>query len=195
MSITSALQVFTRRIKLDKGVWTLTRIVNDMNHVKTLLNITLLILTIISPKIVFADIETGAQRLHWIDLIPEQERNIPAKNLITDHTGGEVLQSQIHNVRHELNGTEVKIAGFVIPLEGDDELVTDFLLVPYFGACIHIPPPPPNQIIRVRFSEGVAISEIWDVVYVVGMLRTESSSSELADTAYVIDGSLIEAYQ
>ncbi|WP_368671326.1 DUF3299 domain-containing protein [Marinobacterium sedimentorum] len=58
-----------------------------------------------------------------------------------------------------------------------------------------MPPPPPNQIIRVRFKEGVAISEIWDVVYVVGMLRTESSSSELADTAYVIDGSRIETYQ
>lgn len=143
----------------------------------------------------FAGIETDVQRLHWIDLIPEQERNIPAKKLITDHTGGAPLQSQVHNVRQELNGTEVKVAGFVIPLEGNNEVVTDFLLVPYFGACIHIPPPPPNQIIRVRFKEGVAISEIWDVVYVIGMLRTESSSSELADTAYVIDGKLIEAYQ
>ncbi|SBO11434.1 hypothetical protein VME0621_03570 [Vibrio mediterranei] len=182
-------------MEIDNGVLTLTRIVNDMKQLKTLLSLIFLMLTILPPQTALADIETDVQRLHWIDLIPEQERNIPTKNLITEHTGGAALQSQAHTVRQELDGTEVKIAGFVIPLEGDDELVTDFLLVPYFGACIHIPPPPPNQIIRVRFKEGVAISEIWDVVYVVGMLRTESSSSELADTAYVIDGSRIETYQ
>jgi len=120
-----------------------------------------------------------ALTLDWIDLVPEAERKMfdsvgmPA----SDHSGGAAQQSKIGNVRSELNGSEVKIPGFVIPLEGDANTVTEFLLVPYFGACIHVPPPPPNQII-----------------YVVGTLKTETISHELAETGYVIEGTAIEAY-
>lgn len=135
-------------------------------------------------------------KLDWIDLVPENERKMfdgvgmPA----TDHTGGAALQSKIGNVRPELNGSKVKIPGFVIPLEGDANTVTEFLLVPYFGACIHVPPPPPNQIIYVKFPKGAPVQELWDVIYVVGTLKTETIEHELAETAYVIDGSAIEAY-
>ncbi|MDF5538935.1 DUF3299 domain-containing protein, partial [Vibrio parahaemolyticus] len=94
----------------------------------------------------------------------------------------------------ELNGSQVKIPGFVIPLEGDADTVTEFLLVPYFGACIHVPPPPPNQIIYVKFPKGAPVQELWDVIYVVGTLKTETINHELAETAYVIEGSEIEAY-
>ena len=81
-----------------------------------------------------------------------------------------------------------------MPLEGDSEVITEFLLVPYFGACIHVPPPPPNQIIYVKFPKGAPVQELWDVIYVVGELKTETISHELAETAYVIEGSKIEAY-
>ncbi|KJR25900.1 DUF3299 domain-containing protein, partial [Vibrio parahaemolyticus] len=79
-------------------------------------------------------------------------------------------------------------------LEGDANKVTEFLLVPYFGACIHVPPPPPNQIIYVKFPKGAPVQELWDVIYVVGTLKTETVSHELAETAYVIQGDAIEAY-
>ncbi|MBE3760064.1 DUF3299 domain-containing protein [Vibrio parahaemolyticus] len=134
--------------------------------------------------------------LDWIDLVPEAERKLfdsvgmPA----SDHSGSAAQQSKIGNVRPELNGSQVKIPGFVIPLEGDANTVTEFLLVPYFGACIHVPPPPPNQIIYVKFPKGAPVQELWDVIYVVGTLKTETINHELAETAYVIEGSKIEAY-
>ncbi|MGY2574942.1 DUF3299 domain-containing protein [Vibrio sp. C8] len=135
--------------------------------------------------------------LDWIDLVPESERNqfnqqgMPAAN----HDGNaQAKQSQLGAVRPELNGSTVKIPGFVIPLEGDENTVTEFLLVPYFGACIHVPPPPPNQIIYVKFPQGAPIQQLWDVVYVIGTLKTESMSVELADTGYVIEGTEIAEY-
>ncbi|MDF2153196.1 DUF3299 domain-containing protein [Vibrio sp. CAU 1672] len=135
-------------------------------------------------------------KLDWIDLVPESERNLfdsvgmPAM----DHSGEAVQQSKMGNVRPELNGSEVKIPGFVIPLEGDANMITEFLLVPYFGACIHVPPPPPNQIIYVKFPAGAPVQELWDVIYVVGTLKTEVMNHELAETAYIIEGTAIEAY-
>ncbi|WP_162063512.1 DUF3299 domain-containing protein [Vibrio taketomensis] len=135
--------------------------------------------------------------LDWIDLIPEAERNqfdSVGMPLITDHSGGAMEQSKLGTVRQELNGSEVKIPGFVIPLEGDDEKITEFLLVPYFGACIHVPPPPPNQIIYVNFPSGAPIQQLWDVVYVIGTLKTETLNHELAETGYLLEGSAITEY-
>ncbi|GAL14218.1 hypothetical protein JCM19233_5230 [Vibrio astriarenae] len=103
-------------------------------------------------------------------------------------------QQKIGSVRPELNGSKVRIPGFVIPLEGDANKVTEFLLVPYFGACIHVPPPPPNQIIYVNYPEGAPVQQLWDVIYVVGTLKTETVDHELAETAYVIEGMGIEEY-
>jgi len=134
--------------------------------------------------------------LDWIDLIPESERNqfdaygMPA----VDHSGDVMKQSKIGSVRQELNGSVVKIPGFVIPLEGDENMVTEFLLVPYFGACIHVPPPPPNQIIYVKFPKGAPVQQLWDVIYVIGTLKTETISHELAETGYVIQGTEIAEY-
>ncbi|MDA0128889.1 DUF3299 domain-containing protein [Vibrio sp. MarTm2] len=134
--------------------------------------------------------------LDWIDLIPQNERNqfdsygMP----VADHSGGAMEQSKVGSVRQELNGSKVKIPGFVIPLEGDANMVTEFLLVPYFGACIHVPPPPPNQIIYVKFPKGAPIQQLWDVIYLVGTLKTETVSHELAETGYVIEGIAIEEY-
>ncbi len=135
--------------------------------------------------------------LDWIDLVPEAERkmfdSIGMPNA-SDHSGGAAVQSKAGQVRPELNGSLVRIPGFVIPLEGDADTVTEFLLVPYFGACIHVPPPPPNQIIYVKFPKGAPVQELWDVVYVVGTLKTETISHELAQTAYMLEGTKIEDY-
>lgn len=134
--------------------------------------------------------------LDWIDLVPQKEREqfdeigMP----IIDHNNINPEQNRIGGVRPELNGTKVKIPGFVIPLEGDDRVLTEFLLVPYFGACVHVPPPPANQIIYVKFKQGVPVQELWDVIYVIGTLKTELLHHDLADTAYIIDGIALAEY-
>lgn len=135
--------------------------------------------------------------LDWEDLIPESERNqfdSIGMPIIADHSGMAIPQSTLGSTRQELNGSEVKIPGFVVPLEGDDETITEFLLVPYFGACIHVPPPPANQIIYVKFPQGAPIQQLWDVIYVIGTLKTETLNHELAETGYIIEGSAIAEY-
>jgi len=134
--------------------------------------------------------------LDWIDLVPEQERQLFNSNSmpVLNHESEAAKQSMIGKVRNELNGSKVKIPGFVIPLEGDDKAVTEFLLVPYFGACIHVPPPPPNQIIYVKFKKGAPIQQLWDVVYVVGTLQTQHISHDMAEAGYLLEGTALEEY-
>ncbi|ASU23127.1 MULTISPECIES: DUF3299 domain-containing protein [Vibrio] len=162
---------------------------------KKLLLISALLLSGLLP--IYAQSNEQVLTLDWIDLIPENERNqfnadgMPALSHDGDMTAA---QSKIGGVRKELNGSVVKIPGFVIPLEGDANNVTEFLLVPYFGACIHVPPPPPNQIIYVKYPQGAPIQQLWDVIYLIGTLKTESVSHDLAETGYVIEGTAIEEY-
>jgi hypothetical protein len=93
-----------------------------------------------------------------------------------------------------LNGKVVKIPGFIVPLEGDNELTREFLLVPYFGACIHVPPPPPNQIVYVKFSAGVPIDNLYDAVWVTGTLSTDAWEGELANVGYRLTGISVTPY-
>lgn len=160
---------------------------------KKLLLLVVVMLSVSIPS--YANSEDVLQ-LDWIDLIPESERNMFDKQGMPaiDHSGDVMQQSKLGSVRQELNGSTVKVPGFVIPLEGDENMVTEFLLVPYFGACIHVPPPPPNQIIYVKFPKGAPVQELWDVIYVIGTLKTETISHELAETGYVIEGTAITEY-
>ncbi|KXF80824.1 DUF3299 domain-containing protein [Enterovibrio coralii] len=137
-----------------------------------------------------------ALTLDWLDLIPEKERNqFNERGMpIIDHNNDQPAQNLVGNIRPELNNSEVKIPGFVIPLEGDANKVTEFLLVPFFGACIHVPPPPPNQIVYVKFDKGAPVQDLWDVVYVVGTLKTQTVSHELAQAGYLLEGLEIQPY-
>jgi uncharacterized protein len=68
-------------------------------------------------------------------------------------------------------------------------------LVPFFGACIHVPPPPSNQIIYVTLREPVAVDELWDAVWVYGTLHTTRTSHELANSGYQMQGIRVESYE
>ncbi|MDA9556680.1 DUF3299 domain-containing protein [Vibrio sp.] len=140
------------------------------------------------------------QELDWQSLIPESARKSMSlqQQLMsqTNHTiDAQTPQSQISEVRMDLHGEYVKIPGYIIPLEGDHEKTTEFLLVPFMGACIHVPPPPPNQIIHVSFPDGIPVTELWDLTYVIGKMNVTSQSFELANTGYSIDGLAIETFK
>lgn len=94
----------------------------------------------------------------------------------------------------ELDGLQVKIPGYVVQLEGDDRRVTEFLLVPFFGACIHVPPPPPNQIIHVRFPEGVPYPVTYDAVWVTGTMKVEHLDADIALVGYQMEASEVISY-
>ncbi|MEM7748614.1 MAG: DUF3299 domain-containing protein [Pseudomonadota bacterium] len=106
-------------------------------------------------------------------------------------------------VNQKLNGTTIRMAGYLLPLEFSDQGVTDFLLVPYVGACIHVPPPPPNQIIFVRLAKKFRIADLFTAVWLEGKLQTRASSKKLtfvdgsADISigYHINGGKAEIYR
>ena len=103
----------------------------------------------------------------------------------------------------ELNGQQVKLPGYLLPLEFDEKKVTEFLLVPWFGACIHTPPPPPNQIVFVTMEAGYGNTEQFAPVWVWGEMQVKSSQKNLflvdgesgIDTGYTIVAEKVTPYE
>jgi uncharacterized protein len=92
----------------------------------------------------------------------------------------------------ELNGKLVKLGGYIVPLDFEATRIKEFLLVPFVGACIHVPPPPANQIVYVKSEKGVDITGSFDPVSVTGTITTESAATGLADAGYSIDADAVE---
>ncbi|WP_018969790.1 DUF3299 domain-containing protein [Rubritalea marina] len=84
----------------------------------------------------------------------------------------------------ELDGKAVALSGFVLPLEFDGKKVTEFLLVPWVGACIHTPPPPPNQIVHVTANQPFLTKGTFEAVTIRGEMQLEKKESEL----FLVDG-------
>lgn len=133
------------------------------------------------------------EELYWEDLIPK-DFVLPDSPEV-DHNNPMAQMSPNAPIIPELNGKEVKIPGFVVPLEGDDVHLTEFLLVPYFGACIHVPPPPSNQIVYVKFEKGVPVESLYDAVWVSGKLSTEGWEGEIASVGYRLAGAKVEPFE
>lgn len=94
-----------------------------------------------------------------------------------------------------LDGKSVKLPGYIIPFDATAEGVTSFMLVPYVGACIHVPPPPPNQLVFVTTSTPWPSESLWDPVWVFGTLSAKPMATEIADVGYQITAERMEAYE
>ena len=84
------------------------------------------------------------------------------------------------------------IGGYVVPLDFDATTVKEFLLVPFVGACIHVPPPPANQIVYVKADKGFEVGGIFDPVTVTGKIKTTVAFTGLADAGYTIEADNVE---
>lgn len=93
-------------------------------------------------------------------------------------------RAQKNAVDPALNGTLVRIPGYLLPLEFRGKAVSEFLLVPWVGACIHTPPPPPNQIVHVKTEKAFEVSSIFMAVWVTGQMSTGATKKSL----FLIDG-------
>jgi hypothetical protein len=125
--------------------------------------------------------------VYWEDLVPEGFNELVAG----PPSRHEIKMSQLQPdapLVESFNGKLVKIPGFVVPLEGTAELTTEFLLVPYFGACIHVPPPPSNQIVHVKIEQGVPVEDLTSAVWVTGTLSTEGWKGDIASVGYRLTG-------
>lgn len=167
-----------------------------------------LLLLLICPALFAEPGETD-----WLDLMPEQDRLALEQMPEIDHLGAEadgsfgapgglkqagdlpaVMYSR--NTVAAMDGRRILLGGYPVPLESDEKgRSTEFFLVPYPGACIHVPPPPPNQIVLVRYPAGVPIEDIYEPLWVSGRLRIEEVSNALADAVYTLDASEVRAVE
>lgn len=132
--------------------------------------------------------------IDWDILIPEGEKLLPPPQVSHDGNMASVPQP-VGGVNKKLDNQDLRIPGFVVPLEGDAKKVTAFLLVPYFGACIHVPPPPTNQVIYVSYPKGAPVDDLWDAIWVKGKMRTISSSHEMATASYSMEATDVSVYE
>ncbi|PJC94004.1 DUF3299 domain-containing protein [Aeromonas lusitana] len=132
--------------------------------------------------------------IDWDVLIPEGEILLPPPQVSHDGNLASVPQP-VGGVNKKLDNQNLRIPGFVVPLEGDAKKITAFLLVPYFGACIHVPPPPTNQVIYVSYPKGAPVDDLWDAIWVKGKMRTVSSSHEMATASYSMEATEVSVYE
>ena len=142
---------------------------------------------LLNPPEYIAEIEDGSAE----DQISSQMRS--AVNQSEEDAYQQALVST--DVNENLDGALIRIPGFVVPLEFDEEqTISQFFLVPYFGACLHMPPPPPNQIILVNAPKGIQMSALYDPFWIEGQLSTNFQENDMATSAYAMQLQRIEPY-
>ena len=156
--------------------------------------------------------------IEWTDLMPPDDLEAlmnPPEELqnIEDGSEADQISSQIQaaiaqasdsryqqalssiNIRPEYHQKKIRIPGFLVPLSfGENNSITEFFIVPFFGACIHVPPPPPNQIIFGKYSEGFEVDALYDPFWFEGTLSTELIENDMATAAYTISIDQISDY-
>lgn len=142
---------------------------------------------LLNPPEYIAEIEDGSAE----DQISSQMKS--AVNQSEEDAYQQALVST--DVNENLDGALIRIPGFVVPLEFDEEqTISQFFLVPYFGACLHMPPPPPNQIILVNAPKGIQMSALYDPFWIEGQLSTNFQENDMATSAYAMQLQRIEPY-
>ena len=158
--------------------------------------------------------EAAAETLEvdWEDLLPEgfAPAEDPTLTMSTEELDALFDGSDASNARlaelertlayapvdETLDGRLVTLPGYVVPLDFDGATrLEEFLLVPYFGACIHTPPPPANQIVMASLERPVELEDPYLPVVLRGVLRTETTTSALAEAGYRMDVVAVEPYE
>jgi uncharacterized protein len=150
--------------------------------------------------------DAAAKETSWEELMPKDWD--PMKDLRVGDAGmvqeGSVKERNLMRQMRELwdnaptnprmDGARVRLPGYVVPLEEVKGELKEFLLVPYFGACIHSPPPPANQIVHVISATLLKGWRTMDAVWVQGTLKATRSDSAMGASAYVIQDPSVERY-
>lgn len=149
--------------------------------------------------------DAAPRSLEWTDLAPplspEAKRAAAELNLRIDQMTDQEIEEAMAKIEsegnvlvEELDDTEGSLVGFLVPLDFNAERSTEFVLVPYFGACIHVPPPPPNQIVYVKYPKGLVLSEteMYAPFHVKGRIKAAYAQTDLAPVGYQMTASGIE---
>lgn len=165
-----------------------------------------LLLFLCGPSLLMA----APPELDWLELMPPEDQqaleqmpdishNSPEAQGFSDRNGGLKQAQGLPAVMYSaktvaaLNGQQIRLGGYPVPLENDAKgRVTQFFLVPYPGACIHVPPPPPNQIVLVRYPKGIELEDLYTPLWVEGGLSIQKTSNALAESAYSLAATAIK---
>ena len=166
---------------------------------------------LLSLLLLLGTAHAALEETDWLDLMPESDRQALLDMPDISHDTAEAdsdfyvpggLRSADKNMPAvmysaqtvpALDGRKILLGGYPVPLETNQQGdFVEFFLVPYPGACIHVPPPPPNQIVLIRYPKGMDLSDIYAPLWVEGILRVAVSSNELADSAYILDAQTVE---
>ncbi|GAB7219173.1 DUF3299 domain-containing protein [Vibrio comitans] len=165
-----------------------------LNRICLLLSAALLVWFVSGCSESLTETRSPSRQIDWLDLIPKQERlalslqiqTLQAMPLHNEEAPGMDQQYGLGEVNYatSLEGESIRLAGFMVPLEGENGLVTEFILVPFFGACIHVPPPPANQMIVVRYEAGIPASYFFDSIVIEGSLEMSEFESNGIGVGY-----------
>ena len=167
-----------------------------------------------AEKKVTATATKGVTTVGWPQLVPDSERaklvnpgsidnskgqERPRSNPLSSDDVFNALEggreAPVYTPVRTWHNKKIRIPGYVVPVDYNSKgAITSFFLVPYFGACIHVPPPPPNQIIYVRYPSGFSIQALYEPFWVTGTLKVETMQSEIAESLYTLQGTAIDAY-
>ncbi|GAA5234945.1 DUF3299 domain-containing protein [Verticiella sediminum] len=138
------------------------------------------------------------REIDWLDMIPPDELAELEKmaDIEIDHNS-DIPAEPIGSSRTvaTMDGVRGKLPGYIVPLSSDDKnRVTEFFLVPYYGACIHVPPPPGNQIVWVKPAEPVPNVEIWNPYWIEGTMHVRATQNDVAAASYSFEAEQVRPY-
>lgn len=137
--------------------------------------------------------------LEWDDLLPQDATPVPQVLFdLLDHDQPPAMSSAqpaSSGVRTDWNGKIVRLPGFIVPIDQRGTGVVAFILVPFVGACVHVPPPPANQLVFVTTQTPYESSGMFEPVNVTGMFGVSSMSTYLADIGYALSADKIEPFR
>lgn len=141
----------------------------------------------------------SARQIQWDDLIPP---GVPYAEIIgegdldlVNDTWKPVFDANAVKLNADLDDLVVRMPGYIIPMEASTKGVTGFMLVPYVGACIHVPPPPANQLVYVTTEKPWPSDDLWDAIWVTGRMSVGLQTTELAEIGYRIQADQLEHYE
>lgn len=154
----------------------------------------------------FSALTANYQQIQWINLLPDDDLKAlledPIPDSIIEGTAADKINSPLSmeiddpisnyekalvsvRVRSEFNNRLIKLPGYIVPVETNESgQATTFFLVPFFGACIHLPPPPPNQIIYASYPAGLTIDDLETPYWVEAKIFTQQQTNDMATAAY-----------
>lgn len=139
------------------------------------------------------------REITWDDLLPA---GVPYSEIIgegeldeVNDTWNPIYDENATKLNESLDGSYIKMPGFIIPFDIGVKGVTEFMLVPYTGACIHMPPPPANQLVMVNAKTPWPSDDLWNPVWVIGMMRMQLQTTDLGQTGYAIVADQMEVYE